>query len=107
VTPEIAGRLAACDILMAAQAKDYCMFVRGNCVALVQTAGDRFTSIGSSGLMTENGLAYLVWSEGKAMLSSHGGHVEAGAEQVEAIQKFSEDLKKTIWPQMNADNTRS
>ena len=53
MTPEIAGRLAACDILMAAQAKDYCMFVRGNCVALVQTAGERFTSVGSTGMMTE------------------------------------------------------
>jgi hypothetical protein len=103
VTPEIAARLAACDIAMAAQAKDYSMFVRGNCVALVQTADQRFTSIGSSGVMTENGLAYLMWVDGKAMLASHGNQVEADAEQVEAIRKFSEDLKKTIWPRMNTD----
>jgi hypothetical protein len=106
VTPEIAGRLAACDILMAAQAKDYCMFVRGNCVALVQTAGERFTSVGSTGMMTEKGLAYLVWSEGKAILSSHGSQVEAGADQVEAIQRFSEDLRKIFEPPMNADERR-
>jgi hypothetical protein len=103
VTPEIAARLASCDILVAGQARDYCMFVRGNCVALVQSAGERFTSIGSSGMMTEKGLAYLIWSEGKAMLSSHGSQVEANAEQVEAIRKFSEDLKKIIWPRMNTD----
>jgi hypothetical protein len=103
VTPEIAARLAACDILMAAQAKDYCMFVRENCVALVQTVGDRFTSIGSTGVMTEQGLAYLVWIDGKALLSSHGTQVAADAGQVEAIRRFSEDLKKTIWPRMDTD----
>ena len=96
MTPEIAARLAACDILMAAEARDYCMFVRGNCVALVQSVSDRFTSIGSSGMMTEKGLAYLVWIDGKAMLASHGSQVEADAEQVEAIQRFSEDLKKIL-----------
>ena len=103
MTPEIAARLAACDILMAAEARDYCMFVRGNCVALVQSVSDRFTSIGSSGMMTEKGLAYLVWIDGKAMLSSHGAQVEAGAEQVEAIRKFSGDLKRAIWPRMDTD----
>jgi len=103
VTPELAGRLAAGGILMAAEAGDYCMFVRGNCVALVQSAGERFTSIGSSGMLTEKGLAYLVWSGGKAWLSSHGSQVEADAGQVEAIRKFSEDLKKAIWPRMNTN----
>ena len=103
MTPEIAGRLAACDIVMAAQAKDYCMFVRGNCVALVQSAEERFTSIGSSGMLTEKGLAYLLWRDGKAWLSSHGAEVEAEAEQVDAIRKFSEDLKRILGPRMDTD----
>ena len=103
MTPEIAERLAACEIQMATQAKDYCMFVRGNCLALVHTAGDRFTSVGSTGILTERGLAYLVWVEGKAWLSSHGNQVEAEAVQVEEIRTFSEDLKSTIWPQTDTD----
>ena len=103
MTPEIAGRLTACEIQLAAQAQDYCMFVRGNCMALVRTEGGRFTSIGSSGMLTEKGLAYLVWADGKAMLASHGIQVEAGVDQVDAIRTFSEDLKKIIWPQMDAD----
>jgi hypothetical protein len=106
VTSEIAARLAECDIQLAAQAKDYCMFVRGNCMALVQIAGDRFTSMGSCGLMTERGLAYLVWNSGKAILSSHGAQVAADAEQVEAIGKFSEDLKSIILPPSSADERR-
>lgn len=96
MTPEIAARLTACDIQMAAEAADYCMFVRGNCMALVQLAGGRFTSIGSSGMLTENGLAYLVWNDGKAMLSSHGNQVEADSAQVDGIRKFSEDLKVAV-----------
>jgi len=79
------------------------MFVRGNCLALVRTDGGRFTSLGSSGMLTEKGLAYLVWVEGKAMLASHGSQVEAGADQVDAIREFSEDLKKIIWPRMDTD----
>jgi hypothetical protein len=105
VTPEIAARLAACEIQMAAEAQGYCMLVRGNCLALVRTEGDRFTSIGSSGMLTENGLAYLVWADGKAMLVSHGSQVEAAADQVEAIRKFSEDLREILGPPMNADES--
>jgi hypothetical protein len=44
--------------------------------------------------------------DGKAMLSAHGCQVEAAPEQVDAIHEFSEDLKNTIWPQMNADERR-
>ena len=96
MTPEIAARLAASEIQMAAEAKDYSLFVRGNCVALVQRADDRFTSIGSSGILTENGLAYLVWIDGQAMLSSHGNQVAADDEQVEAIRGFSSTLKAAL-----------
>ena len=112
MTPEIAARIQACGILPAAQARDYCMFVRGNCVALVQCAGERFTSIGSSGMMTEKGLAYLVWRDGEAWLASHGGETAAGAEQVENVRRFSEDLKaalglkEEIQPPVNADERR-
>ncbi|HUB77789.1 MAG TPA: hypothetical protein VMB03_03280 [Bryobacteraceae bacterium] len=96
MTPEISAGLAASGIQMAAQAKDYCMFVRGECLALARMEDGRFTSIGSSGILTERGLAYLVWVDGKAMLSAHGSRTEATAAQVDAIRNFSEDLKNTI-----------
>ena len=82
------------------------MFVRENCLALVRTEGERFTSLGSSGMLTEKGLAYLVWADGRAMLASHGVQVEAAPDEVDAIRKFSEDLKNIIWPQTNADEHR-
>ena len=91
MSPEIAARLAACGIQLAAEARDYRLFVRENCAAFVH--GE---SVGSSGLMTENGLAFLVWREGRAFLAAKGSEVEATNEQVEQLRTFSEDLKKGL-----------
>ena len=66
------------------------LYVRGNCVAAV--GGTQ----GSTGLMTESGLAYLVWRDGMALLSSKGSEVPATPEQVEEIRKFTEDLKSVL-----------
>ena len=66
------------------------LYVRGNCVA---GAGP---TQGSTGLMTEQGLAYLVWREGVAILSSKSGEVPATAEQVAEICQFTEDLKSAL-----------
>ena len=96
MTPAIAARLKERDILLAAEAREYCMFVRGNCVALAQSAGERFTSLGSSGMMTANGLSYLIWRNGEVWLAAHGGEVAADAEQVEAIRRFSADLEMAL-----------
>jgi len=66
------------------------LYVRGDCVAAV--AGTQ----GSTGLMTERGLAYLVWKDGAALLSSKGGTVPATPEQVDEIRRFTEDLKDAL-----------
>ena len=74
-----------------AEAKDYILYGRGPCVAMVHGS-----SIGSSGYMTEKGIAYLVWRDGRPWLVSKGSEVAATAEQVQEIQKFSDDLKQRI-----------
>jgi len=63
------------------------LYVRGNCIAAV--GGTQ----GSTGYMTESGLAYLVWRDGVALLASKGAEVPASAEQTEEIRQFTEDLK--------------
>jgi hypothetical protein len=55
-----------------------------------------FGSIGSTGVMTEAGLAYLVWREGRAVLLGKGSEALAEPAQVEAIRRFSEDLKTAL-----------
>ena len=93
---ENAARLEGFDIAWFATEKGYTMFTRGNCAAIghEQPAG---LSLGSSGLMTEGGFAYLVWRENRAWLVSHGGsEMPASEEQVEAIRRFSGDLKTAL-----------
>ena len=96
MTAEIAARLARSHIQLAADAKAHGLFTRDSCIALVERTGDRFGSIGSTGLMTPSGLAYLVWRDGHALLVGKGGETAAEPEQVEAIRKFSEDLKAAL-----------
>ena len=62
------------------------IYVRDNCMAAVGSTQ------GSTGLMTEQGLAYLVWRDGQPYLAAKGGETPATPEQVETIRKFSEDL---------------
>ena len=96
MTPEIAGRLEAFEIRLMAEAKSYLMFAREECLALVEHGESGFTSLGSSGMMTENGLAYLVWRGGDPLLVAKGSEVPANADQVEKIRKFSGDLKSAL-----------
>jgi len=104
VTPETAARLAGCGIQLAAESPEYNMFTRGLCVALVRpatggnTAGatEAVTGIGSSGMMTEGGLGFLVWREGRPYLAAKGSETPATAAQVEEMRKFSSDLKRAL-----------
>jgi hypothetical protein len=101
VNREVAARLARLNIEQIAVAKDYVLYGRGSCVAMVHG-----NSLGSSGYMTDTGLAYLFWRDSKAYLVSKGREVEAESEQVDAVQAFSRDLKEALWPPINADEHR-
>ena len=96
MTPGIASRLAAAGISLMAEAKAYTIFVRGDCLALVQRNDSGFCSLGGSGMMTDSGLAYLVWREGRPLLVGKQAEREADAGQVERIRQFSGDLKSAL-----------
>jgi hypothetical protein len=96
VTSELAARLAVYRIQLLSEAKEYSIVARDTCFAMLHRANDPAPGIGSSGMMTENGLAYLVWREGEARLVSKGNEIPATADQVEIIRSFAEDLKTAI-----------
>lgn len=83
-------------IQLIAETKEYRLYSRDNCVAMVRFTQSGDASIGSSGLMTEKGLAYLMWRGDQALLVSKGSESTATAEQVEALRRFAEDLKKLV-----------
>lgn len=91
MSPEISARLAAVGIQFIGEAREYRLYVREQCAAFVY--GE---SVGSAGLMTENGLAFLVWRDEQPFLVAKGSEVSATSEQVELLQQFSEDLKKAL-----------
>ena len=101
MNPAVAARLTSLDIRTVAETAAYTLFARGDCLALARRAGQGFDSIGSSGMMTENGVAYLLWRDGEPLLAARG-HAPAPAApaQVESIRTFSEDLKLAL--QLNA-----
>jgi hypothetical protein len=98
VTPEIAARLESRGIVWFATEKGYTMFTRENCAAIAHEQPVGY-SVGSSGIMTENGFAYLVWRDDRPFLAAHGAtELPADPAQVEAVRRFSEDLKQALAP---------
>ena len=96
MTPETLLRLAQSGIQLVAETKGYAIFTRGDCMAMAKLPAAGPAGLGSSGLMTDRGLAYLVERDGQAFLSGKAGEVPASDEQVEALRTFSEDLKASL-----------
>ena len=72
------------------------LFVRDNCMATAGRTADGGLTLGSTGMMTDRGLAYLVWRDGQALLAAKGSETPADPEQVDTIRKFSDDLKSAL-----------
>ena len=79
----------------------YSIYVRENCIGVVagssqSSTSHSSTSQSSTGMMTEQGLAYLIWRDGQPYLAAKGGETPATPEQVETIRKFSQDLSTAL-----------
>ena len=72
------------------------MFVRDNLIALVERTAEGFGSIGSTGMLTDRGLVYLVFRDGRTLLAGKGFEQTATPEQISQIRRFSEDLKSAL-----------
>lgn len=96
MSPEIAARLRSLRIDWFASEKGYTFFTRENCAAIAHLRADGF-DLGSTGMMTGAGFAYLMWRDGRAYFAAHGAaETLASADQVEAVRQFSADLKAAL-----------
>jgi hypothetical protein len=87
------SRLEDLGISLVSKSPTVSVYVRDRCIAIV---GDAPASQGSTGLMTEHGLAYLVWRDGRPYLAAKGSETPATLEEAEEIRKFSEDLAAAL-----------
>jgi hypothetical protein len=88
------SRLEDLNIRLMVEGPAVSIYVRDNCIAAV--GGTGAGNQGSTGMMTDQGLAYLVWREGQPFLAAKGSETPATPEQVETIRKFSEDLNTAL-----------
>jgi hypothetical protein len=96
LTPEVTARLRQLAIEVAAEGNGRAVLAREHCMAVVELSATGAVSIGSTGIMTTAGLAFLLWRDGKAYLAAKGNETQADAAQVESIRRFSADLKSTL-----------
>jgi len=88
--------LGSTGIQLLSETNSYSMFARDNLIALVERTADGYGSIGSTGVWTERGIAYMVWRDGRAFLAGKGFEAPATEEQVAAVRRFSDDLKAAL-----------
>ena len=88
------SRLDELKIRLMVQGPAVSIYARDNCIAAV--GGGESGNQGSTGMMTDQGLAYLVWRDGQPYLAAKGNETPATPEQVEAIRKFSQDLNDAL-----------
>lgn len=95
MSPEIAHALRQHSIEVVETPKHY-LLTRGECIALLERTADGIGSLGSTGMLTPNGLAFLMWQDGVAMLAAKGTLITATESQAEAIRAFSSDVKSAL-----------
>ena len=91
-------RLAAAGIhlLPAVEMTTHYCFERDGFVALVERSGEGFGGVGSAGILTGSGFAALVQRGERFYFVAKNFEQEAAPERVEALRRFSADLKSAL-----------
>ena len=72
------------------------VFARDGFVALVDRTDMGAGGIGAPGLLTEHGIAMLVWRGGQAFFVTKGAERAAAPEQVDSLRRFAADLTAAL-----------
>lgn len=88
--------LGSTGIQLLSETRAFAIFARNNLIALVERTAEGYGSIGGTGILTDRGLAYLVWHDGQAFLAGKGFELPATDEQLAAVRRFSDDLKAAL-----------
>jgi hypothetical protein len=83
-------------ILFAIEIQNHFVLERDGFAALVERTPEGFGHAGGAGLLTERGLATLVWRDASAFFVLKGSEQPASTAQVEALRRFSADLESAL-----------
>jgi hypothetical protein len=90
-------RLVAAGInLVPADLKKHFILERDGFVALVERRDESFGQVGAAGLLTQHGMAPLVWREDRAFFVARAFEREATADQVSSLRQFQADLEAAL-----------
>ncbi|MBV8817882.1 MAG: hypothetical protein JO022_05965 [Acidobacteriaceae bacterium] len=64
--------------------------------ALVERTEDGFGNVGAGGMLTEHGLAFLVWRGEVPHFVARNFEMDATPEQVAAVRQFASDLESAL-----------
>ena len=83
--------------LLDAEVRKHRIAIRGTYIALVEHSPERgYGKPGTAGLLTEGGLAPLVWVDGAPRFRAKGIDQPATGEQVAELRAFQLDLEKAL-----------
>jgi hypothetical protein len=87
---------AGIQILPATDLPRFFVFERGGMIALVERVGEGFGAMGSAGILTAQGMAVLMWRDGRPVWLARGFEQTATEEEVALLRRFSEDLEHAL-----------
>ena len=94
----VLARLAALEIEVAVLpgSARHAVVARGAFGALIERSAESLGKPGAAGLITEKGLAMLVWRDGGPFFVARGFERPVSTEEVEALRRFSADLTSAL-----------
>lgn len=87
---------AGIELVPTASLPNHFLFTRDGFVSLVERRGETFGSIGTPALVTDHGLALLLWRGEMAVFVAKDHEQPASGEQVEALRRFADDLTAAL-----------
>ena len=87
---------AGIDVALMPGGAKYVLLARDGFAALVSIDGGALGRVGSSALVTPNGLAMLVWRGQSPFFVGKGTDIPATAEQLELVRGFTKDLESAL-----------
>ncbi len=84
------------QLLPVAELTTHFVFERDGFIALAERRNNGFGNLGAPGLLSQQGIAQLIWRGGQGFFVTKGFERQASPEEVEKLRSFGQDLKISL-----------